>query len=85
MAKHLGKLPRCLGHSAPFRQEPRGRLLGYQIAVLEPLPSHILRDTGHLVNGVAAAIVVAPGELSDVAAQVLLAHVVVGAVVATLQ
>ena len=57
----------------------------HQIAVAQPLPNHPINNQLHLVEGVARALVVAPGELGHVAVQVLLAHVVVGAVVSTLE
>ena len=62
-----------------------GYSLRDQVIVPEPLSDHTLRDVRHLVNGVALAVVVPTGKLSNVAVQMLGAHVVVSAVVAPLE
>ena len=56
-----------------------------QIPVHQPLTDHPGNHGVHLVDGVSRAVIMPPRELVDVAAQVFLAHVVVGAVVAPLQ
>jgi hypothetical protein len=51
----------------------------YQIGIAKTPPFGMMDHAGHLVDGIPTAVVVAPLELADVAAQVLRTHAVVDA------
>ena len=56
-----------------------------QITIPQPLPIHVARHGFHLVDGVDDSIIVATGKFADISVQVLLTHIVVGAVVAVFE
>ncbi len=58
-----------------------GGLVGHQFPMHYPLSDHPCNNRLHLVYCVALADAVAPGELIDVALQMLVAHLVIDAIV----